>query len=224
MSKPSIPNPPSLEELLEYNVALNRFDTETDFGQSTWEEGPDGRWINRKTGNENMKQLLDKQFDRLNGPTNYFEGPSGIDRGYRKLATAFGDRDQPGYSSIPNQVRPDAPQDPVQPQPQPGQPSGPIDDLLPGGPGDTPGPGPGGPIDGAPGGDPNPRGPNPYNPILSPRYPDYGPPEEPSPNLPPTTQSAGQAASLFDLARGKQAAPNSLMGMAQMLMKGKDNV
>ncbi len=37
-------------------------------------------------------------------------------------------------------------------------------------------------------------------------------------------ESAGQAASLFDLARGKQAAPNSLMGMAQMLMKGKDNV
>ena len=195
-----------------------------------------------------MKQLLDKQFDRLNGPTNYFEGPSGIDRGYRKLATAFGDRDQPGYSSIPNQVRPDAPQDP----------SAPVTDPAPSQPGQ-----PGGPGNPNPGGNPG----NGADPIIQ---PDPNGPSQTEPGLtepvqnPPTSNPGGgvpgggvvnpgdglgnpynpgsgwdnrhnpvegmpggdslyknHSVGLFDIARGQQAAPNSLMGMAQTLMKDK---
>lgn len=129
MGKPdvTIPEPYDLEELLEAQVKMNRFDSENPWGTQRWERLPDGRFKMFQEINPDLQSAFDQNLGMANSPAPQFSAdPALLAAGNQLMSGVMGRAGLGGFDGMSGkpQSQP-APKPQMQAPPPPAPPAAP---------------------------------------------------------------------------------------------------
>lgn len=156
MGKPDVkvPEPYDLQELLDTQVKMNRFDSTNPWGSQTWHRLPDGRFRMDQQVRPELQAAVDQNIAFANRPAPQYEMMGGMRKNFNALAQAMASRagvdgfrnvngngnhggskaETPAAPPPPPAVPQAAPTGPSAPQTPPAMPRYPAPPGFPGGP------------------------------------------------------------------------------------------